>query len=46
MKRLAVVLFLVLTLVGCAHEDLKAPCKHPSFTDEGCGPLKSIPWSD
>jgi hypothetical protein len=43
MIRLAVVLMLAWVLVGCAHEDLKAPCRHPSFLDEGCGPLNPIP---
>jgi len=42
MIRATVVLLLVLALVGCAHEDLKAPCRHPSFTDEGCGPLSPV----
>jgi hypothetical protein len=43
MSRLAVVLMLAWALVGCAHEDLKAPCRHPSLSDEGCGPLNTFP---
>jgi len=42
MIRLAVVLMLALALVGCAHGDLKSPCRHPSLSDEGCGPLKPV----
>ncbi|MDR3418843.1 MAG: hypothetical protein P4L83_21935 [Nevskia sp.] len=44
MKRAAVLLFVALLLGSCAHDDPKAPCKHPSLalfaTD--CGPLGPI----
>lgn len=43
MKRLVVVM-LVLGLTGCAHQDLKAPCRHQaaSLFASDCGPSRPI----
>lgn len=43
MKRLVMVM-LVLGLAGCAHQDLKAPCRHPAAAlfVGGCGPSRPI----
>lgn len=43
MKR-ASLLLIVLLLSSCAHDDLKAPCKHPSLAlfASDCGPLGPI----
>ncbi|MDB5986953.1 MAG: hypothetical protein JWR16_2006 [Nevskia sp.] len=43
--RAAMVLILALLLSSCAHQDLKAPCKHPLALleqDDGCGPLRPL----
>lgn len=39
MKAVAL-LFVLLVLAGCSHEDLKPPCQHPALAlASGCGPL-------
>lgn len=37
-------LVLALLLASCAHEDLKAPCRHPALTlfADDCGPLRPV----
>jgi hypothetical protein len=43
MSRVLKCLLIAFLLAGCAHEDLRPPCKHPSLWDSGdCGPIRSV----
>jgi len=44
MKQIAIALSLALLLGSCTHQDLKAPCKHPSLAlfVSNCGPLEPV----
>jgi hypothetical protein len=44
MSRATVALLFALLLSGCAHQDLKAPCRHAALAwfAGGCGPIKPV----
>jgi hypothetical protein len=44
MSRLLLLMLATLLLVGCAHDDLKAPCRHSALAlfARDCGPVRPV----